>query len=60
MDSRKRELAIFDLDGTIFMSSLTIELLEALIEEDVFPARDERIHLTYSAGSIYYKSLCSI
>ena len=30
-------LAIFDIDGTIFRSSLTTELLESLIEEGVFP-----------------------
>jgi HAD superfamily hydrolase (TIGR01490 family) len=33
----KRPLAVFDVDGTIFRSSLTIELAEKLIEEGVFP-----------------------
>jgi len=30
-------LAIFDIDGTIFRSSLAIELLDALIQEGIFP-----------------------
>ncbi len=32
-----RKVAIFDIDGTIFRSSLLIELVEVLIEEEVFP-----------------------
>lgn len=32
-----RKVAIFDVDGTIFRSSMVIELVEALIEEGVFP-----------------------
>ena len=32
-----RKVAIFDIDGTIFRSSLTIELVNRLVEEDVFP-----------------------
>ncbi|HUY62423.1 MAG TPA: HAD-IB family hydrolase [Candidatus Paceibacterota bacterium] len=38
----KRRVAVFDIDGTIFRSSLLIELVERLIEKDVFPppARD--------------------
>jgi HAD superfamily hydrolase (TIGR01490 family) len=32
----KQKLAIFDIDGTIFRSSLLIELVEALIHEGVF------------------------
>lgn len=35
---RKRKIAIFDIDGTIFRSSLTIELVDALIQEKIFPA----------------------
>lgn len=31
-------MAIFDIDGTIFRSSLLIELVEALIQEGIFPA----------------------
>ncbi len=34
----KRKVAIFDVDGTIFRSSLFIELAEAMIEEGYFPA----------------------
>ncbi len=36
MAARPKKLAIFDIDGTIFRSSLLIELVEALIEEGVF------------------------
>lgn len=41
MDAKKK-VAIFDIDGTIFRSSLLIELVEALITEGIFPkvARD--------------------
>ena len=35
---KKRKVAIFDIDGTIFRSSLLIELVEALILEGVFPS----------------------
>ncbi|MBI4086094.1 MAG: HAD family phosphatase [Candidatus Liptonbacteria bacterium] len=35
---RRRKVAVFDIDGTIFRSSLLIELLEALILEGVFRA----------------------
>ena len=37
-----RPVAVFDIDGTVFRSSLLIELVEALIEKDIFPkdARD--------------------
>ena len=33
----KKKVAIFDIDGTIFRSSLLIELVEAMIAERVFP-----------------------
>lgn len=36
---KKRKLAIFDIDGTIFRSSLLIELVNGLIEEDIFPKK---------------------
>lgn len=38
-ESRRKPLqvAVFDIDGTIFRSSLLIELVEALIQEDIFP-----------------------
>ncbi|KKT08939.1 MAG: Phosphoserine phosphatase, partial [Candidatus Nomurabacteria bacterium GW2011_GWB1_43_20] len=32
-----RKVAIFDIDGTIFRSSLLIELVEVLIEMGIFP-----------------------
>lgn len=35
--STKRKVAIFDVDGTIFRSSLFIELIEAMVEEGYFP-----------------------
>ncbi len=34
---KKRPVAVFDIDGTIFRSSLFLELLERLIENGVFP-----------------------
>lgn len=34
----KRKVAVFDIDGTIFRSSLTIELVQALIAKGIFPA----------------------
>lgn len=34
---KKRKLAIFDIDGTIFRSSLVVELTHLLIEENIFP-----------------------
>lgn len=45
--STKRKVAIFDIDGTIFRSSLLIEVTEALIEADIFPAATRR---TYAAA----------
>lgn len=35
--ARLKRFAIFDIDGTIFRSSLLIEITEALIEADAFP-----------------------
>ncbi len=35
--AKKRPLAVFDIDGTVFRSSLVIELVEKLIEERIFP-----------------------
>ena len=42
----QQPVAFFDVDGTIFRSSLLIELVEALIQEGVFPPE---------AKDIYYK-----
>jgi HAD superfamily hydrolase (TIGR01490 family) len=33
----KRKVAFFDIDGTVFRSSLLIELVEKLVQEGVFP-----------------------
>lgn len=35
----KRNLAVFDIDGTIFRSSLVIELVNLLVEKRVFPTK---------------------
>jgi len=43
---KPRKVAIFDIDGTIFRSSLLIEVTEALIQEGIFPARARK---TYAA-----------
>jgi len=46
---QKRPVAVFDIDGTVFRSSLTLELVERLIDNGVFPKdtrsayEDERI-----------------
>src|SRR3989344_4854569 len=42
--SRKRKVAIFDIDGTIFRSSLLIELTEALIEVGIFPSSVQNLY----------------
>jgi HAD superfamily hydrolase (TIGR01490 family) len=35
---RARPVAVFDIDGTLFRSSLLIELVEELVRRDIFPA----------------------
>lgn len=42
--NEKRRVAIFDVDGTIFRSSLLIEVVNRLIEKDVFPASARRVY----------------
>jgi len=42
-----KKLAVFDIDGTIFRSSLVVELVDALIQEGIFKA---------SVGKVYAKS----
>src|SRR5260221_4140120 len=37
MKSKQVKLAVFDIDGTIFRSSLVIELSHALVEAGIFP-----------------------
>ncbi|MBU1519228.1 HAD family phosphatase [Patescibacteria group bacterium] len=39
-----KKVAIFDIDGTIFRSSLLIELVESLVDEDVFPKTTRSIY----------------
>ncbi|MCX6813786.1 MAG: HAD-IB family hydrolase [Candidatus Azambacteria bacterium] len=40
-----KKVAIFDIDGTIFRSSLLIELTEALVEEGIFPSTAKGVYL---------------
>lgn len=47
-----KKVAIFDIDGTIFRSSLLIELMEALIDNELFP---ESVRKEYEEK--YYKWL---
>jgi len=42
---KKSKVAIFDIDGTIFRSSLLIELVESLVEENVLP---EKVRAMYA------------
>ncbi len=47
MDSNKKKLAIFDIDGTIFRKNLAFELIDELVWMKVFPreTRKKLIHL---------------
>jgi len=40
-----KKVAIFDIDGTIFRSSLLIEITEALIQEGIFPKTVKDIYI---------------
>lgn len=40
----KKRVAVFDVDGTIFRSSLLIQLVERLIADDVFPEEARRTY----------------
>jgi HAD superfamily hydrolase (TIGR01490 family) len=40
----KRKVAVFDIDGTFFRSSLLIKLVETLIEDGVFPKSAKNIY----------------
>ena len=44
MPKKKTKVAVFDIDGTIFRSSLLIELTEALIEEGILPAKVRKLY----------------
>ena len=39
-----KKVAIFDIDGTIFRSSLLIELMEAMIREGVMPEKTREVY----------------
>ncbi len=41
---KKKPVAVFDIDGTIFRSSLFLELVEVLIEDGVFPQGARRMY----------------
>ncbi len=43
-NNKKRKVAVFDIDGTIFRSSLAIELTEGLILAGIFPAKIRKIY----------------
>lgn len=42
---KHKRIAIFDIDGTIFRSSLLIEITEALIEKNIFPQKTRDIYM---------------
>ncbi len=44
MSGQKRKVAIFDVDGTIFRSSLLIQVVNRLIEKKVFPASARHVY----------------
>jgi HAD superfamily hydrolase (TIGR01490 family) len=39
-----RPVAVFDIDGTVFRSSLLIELVEALIEKGIYPPETKEVY----------------
>jgi len=41
---KRKKVAVFDIDGTIFRSSFLIELTDALIRDGIFPVSIERIY----------------
>jgi len=41
---QRRRVAIFDVDGTIFRSSLLIQVVNRLIEKEVFPPSTRRVY----------------
>ncbi len=50
MEKNKTRLAIFDIDGTIFRSSLLIQLINTLVEKGIFPpAAQEETEKEYLA-----------
>lgn len=52
MNQQKQRIAIFDIDGTIFRSSLLIELIDRLIEEGIISKKIRKeLDAEYSAWS---------
>jgi HAD superfamily hydrolase (TIGR01490 family) len=45
MIQSKRKVAIFDIDGTIFRSSLFIELVEELVKQNIFPNSCRKMYI---------------
>jgi HAD superfamily hydrolase (TIGR01490 family) len=41
---KQRRVAVFDVDGTIFRSSLLIQLVNTLIQKGIFPPETERVY----------------
>ncbi|MEK7602074.1 MAG: HAD-IB family phosphatase [Patescibacteria group bacterium] len=41
---RKQPVAVFDIDGTIFRSSLLIELVEELVKREIFPQSASKLY----------------
>lgn len=39
---KKKKVAIFDIDGTVFRSSLLIEIVEALVDRRIFPQQTRK------------------
>lgn len=48
MKNSRKKLAVFDIDETIFRSSLLIEIIEALIAGGIFPAKARKIYAHYN------------
>ena len=42
--ANKRRVAVFDVDGTIFRSSLLIQLVDMLIEKGIFPESTRKVY----------------
>jgi len=60
-----KKVAIFDIDGTIFRSSLLIEITEALIQEGIFPKKVKGIYAGaqenwFNRSDSYEKYICAV
>ncbi len=44
MEKEQRKVAVFDIDGTVFRSSLALELIECLIEKDIFTKESRNMY----------------